>query len=69
MTKTLRKVQPAHKSDKITVSQAARAWKKVEARAANAASGRASAPSRVPNSVSAGRVAPGAKVAAEKIRS
>jgi hypothetical protein len=31
MTKTPRKVQPAHKSENITVSQAARAWKKVDA--------------------------------------
>ena len=30
MSKTLRTIQPAHKSDKITVQQAMKAWRKVE---------------------------------------
>lgn len=30
MSKTLRTIQPAHKSDRITVQQAMKAWRKVE---------------------------------------
>jgi hypothetical protein len=60
MTKSVRKVQPAHKSEKVTVGQAAKAWKKVEAsKTANPArAGRSNAaPKSIANNAARTRVA------------
>jgi hypothetical protein len=57
MERRLRVVQPAHKSDKVTVAQAKRAFLKVE---------RESAPKRVSRSAKTGRLIEKESVAAEK---
>lgn len=67
MEKTLRTVQPAHKSEKITVSQASKAWKKVEA-GKSLSTGRSKTQSRVLNPAVRDRTSSHTKVAADRSR-